>query len=191
MSGTDIKNSGRDGARTVRVWDPLVRFIHWVVVLGVLVNAVFTDPEELPHEFVGYAVLGLVILRLVWGFLGPKPAKLSSFPPSPGAAVSHVREIGRGDRLVHLSHNPLGALMVYNIWLTLLVICATGIMMGTVTFFGVEWVEELHELAFNWLMLSIVLHVLGVVLDQRRTGVALVKAMISGSKKIPDGWSIK
>ncbi len=81
--------------------------------------------------------------------------------------------------------------MVYNIWLTLIAICATGIMMGTVAFFGVDWVKELHELAFNWLMLSVVLHVAGVLVDQRRTGVALVKAMISGSKNIPDGWSSK
>ena len=63
--------------------------------------------------------------------------------------------------------------------------------MRTTAFFGVGWVEDAHELAFNWLMLSVVLHVLGVLLDQRRTGVALVKAMVSGDKNIPDGWSTK
>ncbi len=191
MSVSDVLDSGRDSARTVRVWDPLVRLIHWTVVVGILLNSVVTDPEELFHQYVGYAILGLVVLRLIWGCLGPKPARFSSFPPSPSAAISHAKDVARGDRSVHLSHNPLGALMVYNIWLTLLAICATGIMMGTVAFFGVDWVKELHELAFNWLMLSVVLHVAGVLVDQRRTGVALVKAMISGSKNIPDGWSSK
>ncbi|WP_170439012.1 cytochrome b/b6 domain-containing protein [Ruegeria arenilitoris] len=183
--------SGREGARTIRVWDPLVRLIHWSVVLGILLNAAVTDPEGQLHEYVGYAVLGLVLLRLAWGVLGPAPARFSAFPFSPNAAVRHVRDTVRGDRSVHLSHNPLGALMVYNIWMTVGVICATGIMMGTAAFFGVGWVEDAHELAFNWLILSVLLHVLGVLLDQRRTGVALVKAMVSGDKNIPDGWSTK
>ncbi|WP_170340865.1 cytochrome b/b6 domain-containing protein [Ruegeria arenilitoris] len=191
MSESIQHQGGREGARTIRIWDPLVRLIHWSVVLGILLNVAVTDAEGLLHGYVGYAVLGLVLLRLAWGVLGPAPARFSSFPFSPNAAVRHVREIVRGDRLVHLSHNPLGALMVYNIWMTLGVICATGIMMGTTAFFGVGWVEDAHELAFNWLMLSVVLHVLGVLLDQRRTGVALVKAMVSGDKNIPDGWSTK
>lgn len=63
--------------------------------------------------------------------------------------------------------------------------------MGTVRFFGVEWVEGLHELAFNWLMLSVLLHVAGVFIDQWRTGVSLAKAMITGRKNIPEDWSIK
>lgn len=191
MSESIQYESGREGARTIRVWDPLVRLIHWSVVLCILLNAAVTDPEGLLHEYVGYTVLGLVLLRLAWGVLGSAPARFSAFPFSPSAAVRHVRDTVRDDRSVHLSHNPLGALMVYNIWMTLSVICATGIMMGTTAFFGVGWVENAHELAFNWLMLSVVLHVLGVLLDQRRTGVALVKAMVSGDKNIPDGWSTK
>lgn len=191
MPGSNLAEGGRDSARLVRVWDPLVRVIHWSVLLGVLLNAIITDPDGDLHEIVGYAILGLVVLRLVWGLLGVQTARFTAFPPNPKAALAHAGEILRGDRTVHLSHNPLGALMAYNIWATLIVICVTGIMMGTVRFFGVEWVEDLHELAFNWLMVSVVLHVGGVVLDQRRTGVALVKAMITGSKNIPDGISTK
>ncbi len=191
MSDLNLAEGGRDSARLIRVWDPLVRVIHWSVLLGVLLNAVITDPEGDPHEIVGYAILGLVVLRLVWGVLGVQTARFTAFPSNPKAALAHAGEILRGERTVHLSHNPLGALMAYNIWATLIVICITGIMMGTVRFFGVEWVEDLHELAFNWLMVSVVLHVGGVVLDQRRTGVALVKAMITGSKSIPDDISTK
>jgi len=74
--------------------------------------------------------------------------------------------------------------MVYNLWLTLLALSATGIMMGTVTFFGVDWVEELHEAAFGWLMFSVALHVGGVLFDQWRTGVPLARAMVTGRKRI-------
>ena len=61
MSESIQYESGREGARTIRVWDPLVRLIHWSVVLGILLNAALTDPEGLLHEYVGYAVLGLVL----------------------------------------------------------------------------------------------------------------------------------
>ncbi|WP_209506966.1 MULTISPECIES: cytochrome b/b6 domain-containing protein [unclassified Ruegeria] len=191
MSETQFSHRGRTGAHEVQVWDPLVRLVHWVVALCVLINAAISNPEGAFHEYVGYVVLALVLLRLLWGLTGPAFARFTAFPLSSRSALNHLRDMGRGDRSVHLSHNPLGALMVYNLWATLLALCVTGIMMGTVRFFGVEWVEGLHELAFNWLMLSVLLHVAGVFIDQWRTGVALAKAMITGRKNIPEDWSIK
>lgn len=92
---------------------------------------------------------------------------------------------------VHLSHNPLGALMVYNIWLTIALLGVTGYMMGTNQFFGIDWVEELHESAYNWLIASVVLHAGGVIFDQWRSGVPLIKAMVTGKKRIPQGWTTK
>lgn len=191
MSETQFSHRGRTGAHEVQVWDPLVRLVHWVVALCVLINAAISNPEGAFHEYVGYVVLALVLLRLLWGLTGPAFARFAAFPFSPRSALNHLRDMGRGDQSVHLSHNPLGALMVYNLWATLLALCVTGFMMGTVRFFGIEWVEDLHELAFNWLMLSVLLHVAGVVIDQRRTGVALAKAMITGRKNIPEDWSTK
>jgi len=74
--------------------------------------------------------------------------------------------------------------MVYNIWLTVLLLGITGYMMGTISFFGVDWVEEAHEMAFNWLVCSIILHIGGVLFDTWRTGVPIVSAMINGRKRI-------
>jgi cytochrome b len=92
---------------------------------------------------------------------------------------------------VHLSHSPLGALTVYNIWATVGLLAATGYMMGTFRFFGADWVEGLHELAFDWLVVSVVLHVAGVLFDGWRTRVPLVRAMIVGRKRIPGDVSIE
>ncbi|SDE30969.1 cytochrome b/b6 domain-containing protein [Ruegeria marina] len=186
-----MNSGGRPGARKYRVWDPLVRITHWGVALGVLLNAALTDPEGTLHEQVGYVVLGLVVLRLLWCIVGPRMARFAAFPPSPAAALAHVRDMLGGDRAVHLSHNPLGALMAYNLWLTLLVLSITGIMMGTVAFFGVEWVEEVHEAAYGWLMVSVALHVGGVLFDQWRTGVPLVRAMIDGRKAVARDRPVK
>ena len=174
-------------AREIAVWDPLVRLIHWSLALTILINSLFTEEESKAHEWVGYVALGLVAVRLVWGLIGPAHARFSAFPPSPARALRHLAGLAKGDRTVHLSHNPVGALMVYNIWATVAALGVTGYMMGTVAFFGTEWVEELHEAAFGWLMFSVALHVAGVFFDTWRSGVPLVRAMVDGRKRIPEG----
>lgn len=187
---SDLSNqhsSGRKSARDITVWDPLVRIIHWSVALAILLNSTVVDAESKLHDWIGYGVIGLVAVRLVWGIMGPRNARFTAFPPSPGRARAYVAKLKTGDRAVHLSHNPLGALMVYNIWMTLIFIGLTGYMMTTIRFFGVGWVEEAHELAFNWLMVSVVLHIAGVVIDTRRSGINLARGMITGRKNLPEG----
>ncbi len=190
MSDTVTLNSGRESASTVRVWDPVVRLVHWGVALAVLINS-FSDAEAKSHHWVGYAAIALVAIRLIWGLVGTEHARFTAFPPSPRRAIAHAREIMNGKVSIHLSHNPLGALMVYNIWGTLLLLGLTGYMMTTVRFFGMDWVEELHEGAYNWLLLSVALHVGGVVFDTMRTKVPLVPAMLTGHKTIPEDTEVE
>jgi len=189
-SVTDTPARGRMGARDIRAWDPLVRLIHGSLAACILINAISEGADAL-HLWVGYVAAGLLAIRLVWGLIGPRPARFASFPPNPAGAIAHLRDLSSGARgdtpQVHLSHNPLGALMVYNIWGTVAAIAATGYMMGTMRFFGIDWVEELHELAFEWLALSILLHVAGVLIDGWRTRVPLVRAMVTGTKRLPAG----
>ncbi len=184
------QTSGRASAREVAVWDPLVRLIHWSLALMILLNGAFVDDESKIHEWIGYVALGLVGLRLVWAVIGPQHARFLAFPPSPARAVRHVKAMLAGDRSVHLSHNPLGALMAYNIWGSVIVIGVTGFMMTTLPFFGVDWVEEVHEGVFNWLVFSIVHHVAGVAFDTWRSGVNLFRAMVNGRKTIPEGRDV-
>ena len=70
-------------------------------------------------------------MRLIWGVIGPAEARFSAFPPSPGRALAHIRDIAAGHRAEHASHNPLGALMVYAIWSVLAVIVVTGVLMAS------------------------------------------------------------
>lgn len=190
MPVIDTSNSGRLGARNIMVWDPLVRLIHWCLALSILLNSTVIDEDSAVHEWIGYVAVGLVGVRLVWGLIGSRHARLSAFPPNPVAALRHLVALSKGDNTVHLSHNPLGALMVYNIWVTVLVLGATGYMMGTIQFFGVEWVEEAHEVAFNWLLVSIALHIGGVIFDSWRSGVPLFRAMLDGRKRVPKDRSV-
>jgi cytochrome b len=183
--------SGRESARDIAVWDPLVRLIHWSVALTILLNGAFIDEESTLHEWIGYIAIGLVALRLIWAVVGPGPARFTAFPPNALRALRYLRAVASGDRTIHLSHNPIGALMVYNLWGTVLILGLTGYMMTTLAYFGVDWVKEAHEIAFAWLMLSVGLHVAGVVFDSWRSGVNLVRAMLTGHKAIPAGRDVE
>lgn len=172
--------------RDIRVWDPAVRLFHWSLVLAFAANALFTDPESKLHRWVGYIVLGLIAFRVIWGLVGSRHARFGDFPPSPAAALGQLGEMATGRRHAHPGHSPLGALMIYNLLLTILLIGVTGYMMTTLAFFGVDWVEEAHEALVLWAEVSVGVHVAAVVLESRRLGVNLPKSMVTGYKAIPD-----
>jgi len=114
-----------------RRWDPVVKLTHWTIVAAILANALITEEGSTAHVWVGYALAGTLALRLIWGVIGPAEARFSAFPPSPGRALAHIREIAAGEHKEHASHNPLGALMVYAIWSVLAVIVVTGVLMAS------------------------------------------------------------
>jgi cytochrome b len=168
------------------VWDPAVRLFHWLVVAGFAANALFTNPEKDLHQVLGLTVLGLVAARLLWGLIGTRHARFADFPPSPSAALGQLRDMVTGRRHPHAGHSPLGAFMVYNLLATLIGIGVTGYMMTTVTWFGIDWVEEAHEALATWAEIGIVLHVAAVLIESRRLGVNLPKSMVTGYKDLPE-----
>lgn len=111
-------------------WDPIVKLTHWGIVAAVIGNALVTEEGSGWHIWIGYGLAALLALRLLWGLVGPREARFGAFPPSLARASHHVGEIRRGEVTHHASHNPLGALMVYAIWGTLLVVIGTGVAMS-------------------------------------------------------------
>jgi cytochrome b len=116
----------------VRGWDPLVKLTHWGIALAVLVNGALTEEGSDWHVWVGTGMAALLAVRLFWGLVGPREARFSAFPPSPGRALAHVRDILAGRKVPHTSHNPLGALMAYALWVTLAVVAVSGFAMSGV-----------------------------------------------------------
>jgi cytochrome b len=171
--------------RKLYVWDPLVRLFHWALVAGLVLNMFVTDPGKTAHRWLGYGVLLLIGLRLIWGLVGPRFARFRSFPPDPVAALGHATEIATGRVHVHEGHSPLGALMVYNLLASCVIIGLTGWMLTTLTWFGVEWVEDLHKAFVTWVQLSAVLHIAAVIFESRRLRVNLPKSMVTGYKWLP------
>jgi cytochrome b len=111
------------------LWDPVVRLTHWGVAVAVLLNALVTKGGSLTHVSLGWLVMALLLLRLVWGVLGPAEARFSAFPPNPVAAARHLRQLLSGQPGHYSSHNPAGALMVYVFWAALAVVTATGLIL--------------------------------------------------------------
>ena len=166
--------------------------IHWSLALTILLNGAIVEDDGRVHEWIGYTALGLVGLRLVWAFAGPRHARFSAFPPNPVLALRHIRALlTGGDRIVYLSHNPVGALMVWNIWASVIGLGVTGYLLTIPAYDAVGWVEETHEVIFGWLVFSVVLHIAGVVFDTWWTGVNLIRAMITGRKSIRKGRNVK
>lgn len=172
-------------AMKVRVWDPVVRLFHWALVGAFVANVFFTRPGKDVHQWVGYAVAGLIALRLVWGFVGTRHARFADFLPSLNGVSGQLQDMATGRRRVHAGHSPLGSLMIFNLLLTMAGIATTGYMMTTLAFFGVDWVESAHKALVTWAEVSVVAHVLAVVVESRRLGVNLPKSMLTGYKTLP------
>jgi cytochrome b len=168
-----------------KVWDPFVRVFHWSLASLMIANAFVIDDEAKLHRWVGYAAVALVCARILWGVVGTRYARFSSFPPSAADAVGQLADIASGRRRIHLGHTPLGALMIYNLLASVLVIGLSGYLMTTDMFWGAEWPEEVHEVFVTWLEISVVAHVAAVLLESLRTKVNLPRAMITGYKRIP------
>lgn len=94
----------------VRVWDLPLRACHWLLaasVVAAFVSAKIGGNAMAWHGRAGLAVVGLIAFRIVWGFVGPTPARFASFVKGPGAIRAYLRGEWRG-----IGHNPLGALSV-------------------------------------------------------------------------------
>jgi cytochrome b len=128
MAALQIKSKAQSSGH-VALWDPVVRITHWGIAVVVLGNALMTKGGSLLHVSLGWAGLALLLLRLIWGALGPAEARFSAFPPSPLAALKHLRQLVAGTVRETPSHNPAGALMAYALWASLSVVTVTGLVL--------------------------------------------------------------
>jgi cytochrome b len=171
------------GARTVKVWDPVVRIFHWTVVAGCVLDLFVVEDGEFAHKAIGYAVAGAVAVRIVWGFVGTRNARFASFVPRPGALKRYVAALARGREPRTLGHNPAGAVMMLLLMGLLGGVLATGWMMGLDAYWGVEWVEELHEAFANAILVLALLHAAAALFESYRHRENLVWSMITGRKR--------
>jgi cytochrome b len=175
----------------VRVWDPLLRIAHWTLVASILAAWITTelklDAAKRAHEWTGYAALAVIALRIAWGWIGPRYARFGQFVRSPAWTLSYVRAAFASSEPRYLGHNPLGGWMVVALLAASAGAGLSGWLSVTDRFWGVEWVQELHEALADALFALAGLHLAGVVFTSLRHRENLVLAMFTGRKQARSG----
>jgi cytochrome b len=182
----------------VKVWDPFVRLSHWSFGLLVLGSFLTSEKDRLVpvHVRIGLAVVALVVARIVWGVVGPEPARFRAFVRGPREVVAYARALAKGRPPIHVSHNPLGGAMVVALLAVLVACAATGAVVyagpafegplaGVLTKHGAKMVKEVHEGLSGLLVALVALHVAGVLFSSWRERQNLVVGMITGRKRAP------
>ncbi|MCT8972678.1 cytochrome b/b6 domain-containing protein [Microbaculum marinisediminis] len=198
-------------ARMVRVWDPLVRIIHWLLVIAFIIGYVTEGDPLWLHTWAGYVVAGLVVVRIVWGFVGPRHARFSDFVTGPRKAVGYLAGLIRRKAPRYIGHSPAGGAMTVALLVFLAAISVTGMMTLADTdnagplaaWFGNPDVvaareaalaagqefryrspfKEPHEVLVNITLVLIILHLVGVALASVVHRESLPRAMVTGMKR--------
>lgn len=166
----------------ILVWDLPVRVFHWLMVLS-FAGAYITSESErwrLLHVTLGYTLGGLIAFRLVWGMVGTRYARFASFVRGPSAVLRYLKSLLRGAPEHHLGHNPAGAVAIVMMVLMGLGIVASGYSLYNDL--GGEWLEEVHEVLGNGMLLVVLVHIAGVVSASWLHRENLVRAMVTGRK---------
>jgi cytochrome b len=165
------------------VWDRFVRVFHWTLVACVLLNSFVLDDGETVHQWSGYLASALVLARVVWGFVGSRHARFADFLPTPGRVAHHLRGLLTGQAEFHWGHNPLGALMMIALMGMVLALGVTGWMQGLDAYWGEEWLQDLHEVLGEALIVLVGLHAAAALIMGRMERTRLLKAMVTGTKE--------
>jgi cytochrome b len=148
-----------------------------------------TERWRLLHLTLGYTMAGLVAFRLVWGLVGSRHARFSSFVRGPAAVARYLRGLLRGRPEHFVGHNPAGALAIVGLLGLVGVVTLSG--WAAINEVGGEWVAGLHEFAAQAMLALVGLHLVGVVLSSWLHRENLVGAMVNGRKPGAPGDGIR
>lgn len=184
--------------RDVRVWDPLIRITHWSFPL--LIPAMWWTAENSKwalHRRIGLVLLGLLVFRILWGFLGPETARFSSFVKGPREVIAYLRG-AVSDTGTRIGHSPIGGWSTMALLGAMLLQVSMGLFAGDpydgmtgplnplVGVMTADTITDWHE-TFFWVIAGLIgLHLAAITFYAVR-GDDLLSPMVSGDRPpMPD-----
>jgi len=194
---TSTAPASRQNTGQIRVWDLLVRVFHWSLVASFSIAYLTEDDFLSLHVAAGYTILGLIVIRLVWGFVGSRHARWSDFVKTPSEIIAYLRDVVRFKARRYIGHNPAGGAMAVALIVSLVMTVITGLavyggqelsgpLASLLSDLPASWahqLEDVHEVFANLTLLLVVLHLAGVAFASLQHHENLVRSMITGFKK--------
>lgn len=181
----------------VRVWDLPTRAFHWVLAACVVfsvITAHIGGNALVWHFRSGYVVFTLLAFRILWGLVGGRWSRFSSFVYAPSTLRRYLRGESRADEHHEVGHSPLGALSVFGLLAILAAQVGTGLfaddeiantgplikfVSGATSLALTKW----HKGWGQWLIVALaLLHVAAIVAYRVLKKRNLVAPMIGGDK---------
>jgi cytochrome b len=181
----------------VPVWDLPTRVFHWLLVAAVLVAWITGElpgPGFAIHKLAGYTIGGALIFRVIWGFIGSPHSRFADFIKPWSDIEAHARALLRMSPPRSVGHNPIGGWIICALMIVLATIVVSGLFSATRRLSGpfaesipsglAHLIADVHETAFNILLILVTIHVLGVIVDMALNRENLIGAMWWGRKSL-------
>lgn len=186
-------------AKTILVWDPLIRIFHWLLA-GAFMVAWWIEDERMPlHLLAGSIIAGLLLFRLIWGFAGTRHSRFRDFAHRPAEILAHLKALLQLKASAHTGHTPAGSAMIFALLTALVLLIGSGIALygmqegrgplavlsghaGLSTLYALE---TLHGWLADGIALLVVLHIAGVIGESLLQRENLAISMITGRKSTP------
>ena len=181
----------------IQVWDAPTRLFHWLTAALVVAAYVTWRLDWMDwHAKAGYALLALVIFRLLWGVVGSDTARFCRFVASPRLAIHHLQHALRREPDHQVGHNPAGAWMVLFLLALLLGETLSGLYVandvadqGPLTELVpariANAITALHWILWDALLAAIALHIVAIAIYAIAKRHDLLTPMITGQKLLP------
>ena len=167
----------------ILVWDLPTRLFHWLLagsfIAAFTIANVVDDESNLfaLHMLLGAVMTLMVLLRVVWGFVGSRYARFGSFAFGPRDVVDYLKSTVSGGGKRYLGHNPGSSVAI---WAMLALSLGLGVSGAFMSSF--EVLEDVHEVLAYALLAVVVTHVAGVAWHSLRHRENITRSMVNGRK---------
>lgn len=167
------------------IWPWWIRLIHWALVLVFIANYFVLEPSSTLHNWLGYGITILIVLRITLGFSKRIDHAASvHFDFKPRTLTHHLRELKQRKVSASAGHNPLGWLMVFFFWFLVLALAVSGFLMEEVDyFFGNQILDTIHLWSADAMLIAAFVHIAAVLLVGYWGRISLIRPMLTGMRK--------